>query len=293
MPIETDLHGVVVVDKPSGPTSHDIVLTVRRLLKTKVGHTGTLDPLATGVLPIVLGKGTRLSSYLQNHDKEYLARIRLGTCTDTYDREGKVLEVATVPSFSAAQLEEVLEGFRGRLRQQPPMFSAVKVKGEPLYKAARRGEAWERKWREVTVHRLTLEEHRDTSLTLRIHCSAGTYIRVLAHDLGRKLRCGAHLETLRRTRVGQFQLDRAASLEELQAGAWRKAFVPLEDLLPEWSRLEINAEQARRIARGNRITAVPAVRTETVRLFHQGKLLALARQSGADLQPFAVLRELD
>jgi tRNA pseudouridine55 synthase len=293
MAINAELHGVVLVDKPSGPTSHDIVLEMRRLFRTKAGHTGTLDPMATGVLPVVLGKATRLSSYLRDHDKEYLATIRLGVCTDTYDREGTILSVAPVPPLSTTRVEQSLETFRGKLRQQPPMFSAVKIHGEPLYKAARRGEERARQWREVTVFKLILEERSDTALTLRIHCSAGTYIRVLAHDLGEKLGCGAHLEALRRTRVGRFDLQRAALPRELREGAWERAFFPMEEMLPELSRLEVSEEQARRILHGNRIPAFTPGDTGTVRLFHQGRLLALARLQGSELQPFAVLGDPD
>jgi tRNA pseudouridine55 synthase len=293
MAIESDFHGVVVVDKPAGPTSHDIVLVARRLFRTKVGHTGTLDPIATGVLPIVLGKATRLSSYLQEGDKEYLATVRLGITTDTFDREGQTLTVTPVPPFSATRLEDSLDSFRGTIRQQPPMYSAVKLKGEPLYKAARRGESKERKWREVSIFALTVEEQSEDRLRLRIHCSRGTYIRVLAHELGQRLGCGAHLENLRRTRVGAFALDRAVSLRELQEGDWQRASIPLEELLTEWTRLEVDDALARRIARGNRVPADLSLRTDIVRLFHRGKLLALARLHGAELQPFAVLGDVE
>ncbi|MCA9919619.1 MAG: tRNA pseudouridine(55) synthase TruB [Anaerolineales bacterium] len=215
-----DLSGILCVDKPLGITSHDVVGRVRRVAGLRrVGHAGTLDPLATGVLLLALGRATRLIEYLVGHDKVYQTTVRLGQMTATYDAEGDVLEERPFHHLTLPQIENALTQFRGDILQQPPIYSAIKQGGQPLYKLARQGKTEvERPYRPVTIHELTLLNWEPPHLSLRIHCSSGTYIRSLGHDLGEALGCGGHLSGLRRLAVGDFGLETA---------------VPLNDLTPE------------------------------------------------------------
>lgn len=209
------MDGILVIDKPVGPTSHDVVSSVRKILKEKkVGHTGTLDPAATGVLPLVLGNATKIARYLSGGDKRYLAVVRLGVTTDTLDAEGKILEERPV-SVSEAQVREAVQRFAGEIDQVPPMFSAKKIDGQRLYELARQGVEVEREPKKVTVHSIDVVSIALPQVTIDVHCSAGTYVRVLAADIGEVLGTGAHLESLRRTEAGPFSLDDAVSLEAL------------------------------------------------------------------------------
>ncbi len=210
------LDGILVVDKPAGPTSSDVVQAVKRLLRAdKVGHTGTLDPLATGVLPLCLGKATRLSQYLLDADKGYRATLRLGARTDTGDAEGRVVEEKPVPELGREGLEAVLASLIGEQLQKPPMYSAVKVGGERLYERARRGEQVERAARPIRIAALGLVELAPPLLVVDVVCSKGTYVRVLAEDIGERLGTAAHLAALRRTRSGGFSEADAVPLAEL------------------------------------------------------------------------------
>jgi tRNA pseudouridine55 synthase len=291
---QTEIDGVLVVDKPSGPTSHDVVVRVRRIVGGKVGHIGTLDPAATGVLPVVLGRATRLSQHLTASEKEYVARIRLGKETDTYDGEGTVTAESPVPAIEPADAERLLDSFRGPMSQVPPPFSAVKVGGEPLYRAARRGDIREVPARKIVVHELVLLERSPETWTLRVRCSAGTYIRRIAHEIGRELGCGAFLESLRRTRAGHFSLEQALSLERLEAELPTHV-VPLDDLLPDLPETELEAEEAVRVRHGNAIPPRPGQERETrlIRLTYFGRLIALGEVRRGRLQPVLVLRPED
>jgi tRNA pseudouridine55 synthase len=211
--------GLLVIDKPKGMTSHDVVDAVRGLYGTrKVGHSGTLDPDATGVLLVGLGKATRLLAFLQNLPKTYEAHVQFGISTATQDASGATTSQAPC-SFDRDDLEDATKGFVGEISQLPPMVSAVKVAGEPLYKAARRGEEVEREPRRVRVYRLEIKDfdRNGYSASLEVECSSGTYIRTLAHDIGDRLECGAHITLLRRTSVGDFSIDGAIGLEALAA----------------------------------------------------------------------------
>ncbi|MCB8977680.1 MAG: tRNA pseudouridine(55) synthase TruB [Ardenticatenaceae bacterium] len=216
----SDLSGILCVDKPLGMTSHDVVGRIRRVAGLRrVGHAGTLDPLATGVLLLALGRAARLIEYLVGHDKVYETTVRLGQTTATYDAEGEVLEERPFHHITLPQIEAALEPFRGDILQQPPIYSAIKKDGQPLYKLARQGKTEvERPYRPVTIHELTLLHWEPPYLSLRIDCSSGTYIRSLGHDLGEALGCGGHLSALRRLSVGDFGIETA---------------VPLNDLTPE------------------------------------------------------------
>lgn len=287
--------GILVLDKPAGPTSHDIVARVRRITGTKVGHTGTLDPAATGVLPLVLGRATRLSRFIQAVDKEYVAAIRLGIETDSYDAEGRVVDRRPVPRFSEAEINAWLRTFVGEIDQIPPMFSAVKLGGERLYKAARRQETVERSPRRITVFAIDLNDWEPEILKLRIHCSSGTYIRSIAHDLGALIGCGAHLESLRRTRTGEFTLEQSVQVEELEAH-WRDRLIPLEQMLSEFPTLDLSPTDAKRVRHGNSITLPTEGTTLSatpIRLFHRGQFVALGEMRQEGLKPILVLRPND
>ncbi len=223
------MNGVLVIDKPAGPTSHDVVAVVRRAIGSpKVGHTGTLDPLATGVLPLVIGRATRLASFMSGADKEYVAKIRFGVATATYDAEGRdgsdrrAADGRTAGRRRRARrtqrVRAALRTFEGRFLQTPPPFSAKKVGGTPAYKLARQQKPVEIKPVEVTVRELELRGYADGLAEVRLVCSSGFYVRSLAHDLGQRLGCGAHLEGLRRTRAGEFTLDDAVPLEAVAGG---------------------------------------------------------------------------
>lgn len=214
-------NGIVVIDKPQGWTSHDVVGKCRRLLgERRVGHAGTLDPMATGVLPVFVGRATRAVEFASESEKEYVAGLRLGVVTDTQDITGTVLEERPA-AFSPAEVEGALAAFRGEIFQVPPMYSAIKVKGQKLYELARRGESVERKPRPVTIRSLTLEGQEGGDFILRVRCSKGTYIRTLCHDIGAALGCGGAMSALRRTMACGFTLKDAVTLEDLARAAER------------------------------------------------------------------------
>ena len=212
-------NGIIIIDKPSGWTSMDVCAKLRGILKEKrVGHGGTLDPMATGVLPVFVGSATKAVEFAEKGDKEYVAGLRLGVVTNTQDVTGEVLSTAPV---SAAQedLEAVLPRFTGPIRQVPPMFSAIKIKGQKLYELARRGQEVERKSRPVTIHALqVLERTGEAEYLIRVRCSKGTYVRTLCHDIGQALGCGGCMSSLRRTMAAGFTLEDAVTLERVQEG---------------------------------------------------------------------------
>ncbi|HRR56056.1 MAG TPA: tRNA pseudouridine(55) synthase TruB [Acidobacteriota bacterium] len=294
----TGVDGALVVDKPAGITSHDVVENVRRVVGTRVGHTGTLDPAATGVLVLVLGRATRLAPFLTAADKEYLAAVRLGVVTDTYDREGRVLAQNPVPDIGPTEIARMLQDFLGTVEQTVPPYSAVRVAGERLYKAARRGETPELPKRRVHIRELELVDRRTDRLVIRLVCSSGTYVRSLAHELGRKIGCGAILEELRRTRSGCFRLEQARPLECILEN-WKTHLLPPEELLPELPAVVLAECQVRRIRHGNPIPAEQeprrssALETGWVRLLHEGKLVALGRYAGDEIQPKIVISPTD
>jgi tRNA pseudouridine55 synthase len=213
-----EMEGVLLVDKPSGMTSHDVVYKLRRkLAMQRIGHAGTLDPMATGLLVMLVGKATRISQYLISADKGYEGEITLGIVTNSQDAEGEVMETRPVPPLTAAQVKEAMLAFLGDQYQTPPMFSAVKIGGVPLYKKARQGEEVEREPRFIRVSAFELLAFDSPKLTFRLACSKGTYVRAIAHDLGQKLGCGAHLSALRRTASGKFTLAQCTPLAEIEA----------------------------------------------------------------------------
>lgn len=211
------MDGVLNINKPKGITSHDVVNRVRRILRIKkVGHTGTLDPEATGVLPILIGKATKISRFLINSDKEYLFEMRLGVKTDSGDTTGKIVSISPNPIPSESEIRKVLRRFTGKILQVPPMYSAIKVKGRPLYNLAREGIEIERKAREVIIHSLDILRIEGPSILCRVRCSKGTYIRSLVSDIGDALDVGGHLVSLKRTVAGRFRIEDSIDLEELE-----------------------------------------------------------------------------
>ena len=211
------MEGIIIINKPANYTSHDIVAKVRKALNIKkVGHTGTLDPLATGVLPILLGNGTKLSQYLINHDKEYIATIKLGVKTDTGDIEGNIIEEKKVEEYSNEQVNNVLNMFIGKQKQLPPMYSAIKVKGKKLYEYALKGEKVELEPRDIEIYNIELIENNNKEIKIKVNCSKGTYIRVLCEDIAKKLGTIGTMKELKRTKVGDFYLENAIELEDLE-----------------------------------------------------------------------------
>ena len=210
------LDGALLIDKPAGPTSHDIVDTVRQCYRIKkVGHCGTLDPAATGLLVLVLGKATKLSEKMMSDDKVYVGSMKLGETTNTYDAEGETDEARPVPSLTLEALQEKANDFLGDQLQLPPMVSAIKINGTPLYKLARKGMEVERKKRFIHLYKFQITEYEPPLAWFKIACTKGTYVRTLAHDLGQALGCGAHLAGLRRTVSGKFKVGDATQFEEL------------------------------------------------------------------------------
>lgn len=307
------MNGVLVVDKPAGPTSHDVVARARRAMGTShIGHTGTLDPFATGVLPLVVGRATRLAQFLTTDEKEYDAGIRFGKATRTYDADDRLFcdrEAETVvfmgppprpPSdVDAARIEAVLSDFTGTYLQTPPPFSAKKISGVPAYKLARRNQPVEIRAVEVTVRALSLVGYEQGLARLRVVCSAGFYVRSLAHGLGERMGCGAHLETLRRTRAGDFGLDRAIRLDEVEqlGPAAAARMIPMGSLLPFLPPVVVNERGAKRAAHGNALApadlTAPATRITGFRvrvLDTDGTLLGIAEPAeGGLLHPIVVL----
>ena len=213
-----ELEGVLLVDKPTDHTSHDVVARLRgKLRMRRIGHAGTLDPMATGLLVILVGKATRISQYLMSVDKVYAGTIKLGEVTYTQDAEGEVLEKRPVPSLTEAEIRQALQGFIGDQYQLPPMFSAIKIDGVPLYKRAREGEEVEREPRFIRVVSYELTRWASPELDFRVHCTKGTYVRTLAHDLGQRLGCGAHLKALRRLSSGDLTMEKALTLDQIMA----------------------------------------------------------------------------
>lgn len=279
--------GVLVVNKETGWTSHDVVAKVRGLLGgVKVGHAGTLDPAATGVLPLLLGRATRVAEYLVDWDKEYRAVLRLGETTDTQDATGKVLAQADPSVVHEEALREVVARFRGEQRQMPPMYSAVKVGGRPLYKAARAGETVERADRPIIVHALDILAIDGRDVTLRVVCSKGTYIRTLCADIGQALGVGGHLAALERRRVGPLSIEQGITVDQVAdqvaIGTLARYLVPLNQALDRLPVLVVTDEQARLVLHGGAVSPVGIERLTcfgepvSIRLQdREGRLLAI------------------
>jgi tRNA pseudouridine55 synthase len=286
--------GILNVDKPAGWTSQDVVGFVRGRSRIKrVGHAGTLDPAATGVLVLLLGHATRLSDYLMQTDKRYLATVELGVETDTYDRDGSVVEAKDASGITREQVETALRGFVGTYEQVPPMFSAIKRDGQPLYKAARRGETVVPPApREVSVTSIEIVSYEPPFLTLDIDCWKGFYVRSLAHDLGAALGVGGTLAALRRTRVGAFDVADAVDIDtlraELEAGTWQERLQAPDDMLLDWRAAVLGPDNTRRVFNGlePRIDSAAQAVGEPCRAYtHEGDFVAILRDEGGLWKP--------
>jgi len=279
------VHGLLLLDKPAGLTSHDCVRKVRRLFKTrKVGHAGTLDPLATGVLPIAVGDGTKVLQFLLAENKSYRATLKLGVTTETLDSEGEIVAVRPVPPLSETQVRAVCQSFCGVISQLPPMYSALKKDGVPLYKLARQGITVERAPREVEIHAIDLVSFCDTDITIEVSCSKGTYIRSLAHDIGEAIGCGAHITALRRLSTGAFTISECSTLEQLEATEERSSFLlSINDALRNYSAVQLDEAGVNQLKYGippqlQQIECLPTLHDgDLVRLLTADRLLAVAR----------------
>jgi tRNA pseudouridine55 synthase len=272
------VHGVLLLDKPVGLTSNDVLIRAKRLMNAqKAGHTGTLDPFATGLLPLCFGEATKFSQDLLDADKTYETVVHLGIATTTGDTEGDVVKTCEV-DIAHDQIETVLARFRGEIEQVPPMYSALKRDGKPFYEYARAGITLEREARHVTIHALEFLGFQSPFLTLRISCSKGTYIRVLGEDIGAALGCGAHLQALRRIQVGSISIGRAVTLDQLAEGneAERRSLLePVDALLMSFPAVDLPEELAKRFLHGQRL----ALAKDGVDLLHQIGRMRVYRES--------------
>jgi tRNA pseudouridine55 synthase len=291
------MNGLLLVDKPSGPTSFDVVRVVRRAAnERKVGHTGTLDPLASGLIVVCLGQGTKLVPFLMDTEKRYLAGVMLGTSTDTDDALGKVIEQAPIPALERAQLEMKLAEFVGRLKQVPPKFSAIKKDGEPLYRKARRGEEVTPEAREVEITSLVLTNVTKNGFDIDLRCGKGTYVRSLARDIAKSLGTCGHLKSLRRVETGGFSVENALALDAVETvskeGRLSEYLMSLADAIPSVPKLQLTEEDEKRIRFGQAVpcTLIPQAESDSQHgyvglLGVDNRLCAIAQVMEGQLQP--------
>src|SRR3989344_3398755 len=283
------MNGILVIDKPGGLTSHDVVMIVKKKLwANKAGHIGTLDPIATGILPVCINGATRLARFLEGGRKEYVASIKLGEETDTYDAEGNVVLKKDITPVRKEDIIAVVHSFRGRIRQTPPMFSAIKVNGVALYRLARQGVEVERAPRDVEIYDIHVEDIMFPFITVRIACSKGTYVRSLAFDIGKKLGCGAHLAGLIRTRSGIFSINDSVSMDN----ACEKDIIAIERLFADLPGISVDEISALRIRNGlmpfNNGSAMElnissSIKDgEMIKFTLNGRIIALANYKGSN-----------
>ena len=277
-----NIDGIVLLDKPLGMTSNAALQKVKRLFNAnKAGHTGSLDPLASGLLPICLGEATKVSSYLLDSNKAYVGTCKLGVRTSTADAEGDVLEQRPVGEYSEAQINAVLAKFTGSIEQIPPMHSAIKQGGQPLYKLAHQGIEVERQPRTIHIYELRQTRFAGDELDIEMRCSKGTYVRTLAEEIGRELGCGAHLCALRRTQVGPFTLETAVTLESLEQLATEgfealdSHILPIEQALADWPEVQLTENSAFYLCRGQPIQVAKAPTSGLVRLSSNRRFLGI------------------
>lgn len=274
------MDGIVIVDKPQGWTSQDVTARLRRVFGTRrIGHGGTLDPMATGVLPVFVGRATRAVEFFEHAEKTYETVLRLGITTDTEDMTGTVLTEENV-SFTEEQLQETLAAFRGEILQVPPMYSALKVNGQKLCDLARKGKTVERQPRPITIHELTLVERGENTLRLRVRCSKGTYIRTLCKDIGEKLGCGGCMESLRRVAAGEYTIDEAVPLQTLlDTEKPEKYLRGVDTMFRNYPAVTLTANQETRCRNGNAFSL--SLAPGTYRAYSQdGEFLMLAKVDG-------------
>lgn len=253
------MNGIIIIDKPKGYTSHDVVNVIRKELKVKkVGHTGTLDPNATGVLPILIGEATKISKYLIEHNKTYIAELSFGEATDTGDSEGKVIETKDVPELSKDKVNEILKTFEGKQKQIPPIYSAIKIKGKKAYEYAREGKEVELKGREIEILDIKLMEYNESTINFKVKCSKGTYIRVLCEDIAKKLETVGYMKNLRRTEVNQFNIKNSITLEEIKENPSQieTKLISIEEIFKENEKIELNDYKLQLFLNGVKLTYV-------------------------------------
>jgi tRNA pseudouridine55 synthase len=280
-----DVSGILLLDKPVGMSSNTALQIVKRLYKaSKAGHTGNLDPLATGLLPICFGEATKISSFLLDSDKRYIGTCKLGIRTSTADSEGEVLETRPVEKYTEQQVKQVLQRFIGQIDQVPPMYSAVKINGTPLYKLARQGKEIERKARRISIYQIELLRLEGDELEIELHCSKGTYVRTLAEEIGAALGCGAHLSALRRTASGPFELQQAVTLPELEHLAedgqeeLDSLLLPPEEALRDWPLVSLSDNSAYYVQQGQAVQVPRAPTSGWVRLQREdGEFLGIGQ----------------
>jgi tRNA pseudouridine55 synthase len=280
-----DIDGILLLDKPLGRSSNSALQKVRYLFNAKkAGHTGSLDPLATGVLPICFGQASKVSAYLLDSDKRYIFTAQLGETTTTGDKEGDILQAREVTPFTEEQIENVLENFRGGIEQIPPMYSALKHNGQPLYKLARQGIEIERKARNVTIHELTLISMTADTITVDAHCSKGTYIRTLAQDIGEALGFGAHLSMLRRTDVSPFDCSKLYTIEDIErlaeAGELEDTLLPIDSALIKLPSIILNEADANRVKNGLKASRPDVPESDMIKMYlEDGEFIGIGRHS--------------
>jgi len=280
-----DVNGILLLDKPLGISSNAALQKVRYLFNAKkAGHTGSLDPLASGVLPVCFGEASKVTSYLLDSDKRYICTLQLGQTTTTGDKEGDILQSRDVDSFDKPKIEAILERFRGEIEQIPPMHSALKHNGQPLYKLARQGIEIKRKTRQVTIHELILADYTEDTLTLDIKCSKGTYIRTLAEDIGEALGCGAHLSMLRRTEVAPFDCKHIHTLEDIERlskeNKLSDVLLPIDSALPNLPKLILTDAEATRIKNGLKVSKTKLPDASLLRLYMtNGDFIGIGRRA--------------
>ncbi|GAC1430618.1 MAG: tRNA pseudouridine(55) synthase TruB [Terriglobales bacterium] len=283
------MNGVLIIDKPTGISSHDVVNRVRRILQERsVGHLGTLDPLATGVLPLVVGNLTRIAQFYTGSEKTYEGTARFGFATDTYDADGEATGVPQSVSLSSDRIRDLARQFVGTIEQVPPPFSAKKINGVPAYKIARKRQAVVLKPVHIEIKEFEILDVADDRATFRVHVSSGTYIRAIVHELGQKLGCGAHLESLRRTSAGEFRIEEANSLERVSdavgGGEVEELFVHPRKLLPQFPAVMANEETTARIRSGLTVNLPELSRAPRVKVFQgQRELVAIATRVAGTL----------
>lgn len=270
------MNGVIIINKPKGYTSHDIVNIIRKELNIKkVGHTGTLDPNATGVLPILIGEATKISKYLIEHNKTYIAKLALGSKTTTGDSEGEIIETREVPEFTQEKIEEVLKMFIGKQKQLPPIYSAIKINGKKAYEYARKGETPELKERDIEILEIKLLEYKENVITFEVSCSKGTYIRVLCEDIAEKLRTVGHMVNLQRTKVDNFNLRQAVTIEEIKDNSEivQTKIISIEEIFKNKEEIILNDYKLNLFLNGVKLTAEK--QDGVYRIYNKGEFIGL------------------
>ncbi len=284
------MNGIINVYKPLGMTSHDVVYKLRKILGIKkIGHTGTLDPDASGVLPMCIGKGTKLAELLTGADKQYLAEMTLGAITDTQDASGEVLKSFEV-NVSEPEITDAVQFFVGEIEQIPPMYSAIKIDGKRLYELAREGKTVERKSRQVVIKSIEIKniDLRKNTVTMLVDCTKGTYIRTLCEDIGKKLGCGGYMSALLRTRSGRYCIEKAYELDAIAEMAENDDFgflIPVENAMPEYQKIVLAESNAKKVRNGIKVSVQGLDLGETYRVFDEkGEFLVIAKQGEKNLE---------